>query len=235
MKIFICLCFSILTLNIGTAQNKKTPDVTEQRKLTNFNAIHVSLAADIYLTQADSFSFVAEGRSKLIKLLETEVVDGVLKIHLDKDSDIWDNVDKLSIRISAPSFEKIILSGAGKIKTENKLTGSSLSLTISGANNVQFQDVELEELNIQLSGVGNVNIGGRATKATIDISGTGHIDVMDLVIQDAHCDISGMGKLSCYVENDLDAQVSGLGSIRYKGEPKFLRKNVSGIGKVKKD
>ncbi len=225
----------LLFLNLGFAQNRKPSDLVDRRDVKDFTAIHASLAADIYLTQADSFSFVAEGRSKLIKLLETQVINGVLKIRLDRDCDIWDNMEKLTIHISAPSFENIDFSGAGKIQSENKLTSKTLSILMSGANNLHFRDVEIEQLSVELSGVGNIDISGKATQATIGLSGTGNIDVLDLVIQDAHCHISGLGKLSCNVQNDLEAAVSGMGSIRYRGEPKSLRKNVSGIGKVKRD
>ena len=98
-----------------------------------------------------------------------------------------------------------------------------------------FRDVEIENLSVELSGVGNIDISGKANQAAINLSGTGNIDVLDLVIQDAHCNISGLGKLTCYVQNDLEAAVSGMGSIHYRGEPKSLRKSVSGIGKVKRD
>ncbi len=225
----------LIFLNLGFAQNRKPTDLVDRRAVKDFTAIHASLAADIFLTQADSFSFVAEGRSKLIKLLETEVVNGVLKIRLDRDCDIWDNMEKLTIHISAPSFENIRLSGAGKIQTENTLKGKNLSILMSGANNLHFRDIEMEQLTLELSGVGNIDISGKATQASIDLSGTGNIDVLDLVIQNAHCNISGLGKLSCNVQNDLEAAVSGMGSIRYRGEPKFLRKSVSGIGKVRRD
>ena len=199
--LYYIIALILLFFNLGFSQESKNYDITERRDLKNFTTISSNLNADIYLTQADSFSFEVSGRSKLIKLLETEVTsEGVLKIRLDRSSDVWDNVDKVSIYISAPSFEKLKLSGAGKVRAKTALKSSKMGIYISGANTLEFKDVHLDELNLELSGVGNIEISGEATKANIELSGTGNIDVMDLVIQDAHCDISGLGRLSCDVK-----------------------------------
>ncbi len=233
--LFYIIGLILLFLNLGFAQNRKNGDVLETKPVKDFTGVYSSLAADIYLTQADSFSFEIEARNKVIRLLETEVVNGILRIKLDRDSDIWDNFDKATIRISAPSFEKLNFSGAGKIRAINKLKGRNLDIVVSGANTLEIDDTEYDSLSLELSGVGNIDMMGKVQNARILLSGTGNIDLMDLVIQNAQCDISGLGNLSCNVENVLDAEVSGMGRIKYKGEPKSIKKSISGLGKVRRD
>jgi Putative auto-transporter adhesin, head GIN domain len=233
--LFYIIGLVLLFLNLGFAQNRKNGDVSETKPVKDFIGIHSSLNADIYLTQADSFSFKIEARNKVIRLLETEVVNGILKIKLDRDSDIWDNFDKATIHISAPSFEQMDFSGAGKIKATNRLKGHNLDIVVSGTNSLEINDTEYDSLSLELSGVGNIEMMGKVHNAYILLSGTGNIDVMDLVIQNAQCDISGLGNLSCNVENVLNAEVSGMGRIKYKGEPKAIKKTISGLGKVRRD
>lgn len=222
----------LIFLNLGFAQGKNNHDVVKNLPFKDFKNINCGLNADVYLTQADSFSFQIEAKSKIIKLLEAEVVDGVLNIKLDRSSDVWDNFDKAIIHISAPIFEKLSFSGTGKIRSENRLTGQNISIRVSGASALLFKDTEFENMVLELSGVGNIDISGKTQTAKVELSGTGNIDVLDLVVQNASCNISGVGTLTCNVENDLDATVSGMGKIRYKSEPKSLKKSVSGLGKV---
>jgi Putative auto-transporter adhesin, head GIN domain len=233
--LFYIIGLVLLFLNLGFAQNRKNGDILETRPVKDFTGIHSSLNADIYLTQADSFSFEIEARNKVVKLLEIEVVNGVLKIKLDRDRDIWDNFDKATIHISAPSFGKLNFSGAGKIKATNKLKGHNLDIVVSGANTLEIDDTEYDSLSLELSGVGNIEMMGKVENAHILLSGTGNIDVADLLIQNAQCDISGLGNLSCNVENVLNAEVSGMGRIKYKGEPKSIKKSISGLGKVRRN
>lgn len=224
----------LLFLNLGLAQSRGNKyDIVQNLPLKDFKGINSHIAADIYLTQADTFSFQIEAKSKVIKLLETEIVGGILKIQLDKSSDIWDSWDKAIIHISAPSFERLEFSGAGKVYAEKALTGKTLSVRVSGASSLNFKSIDIDSLSLELSGVGNINMTGKAQSAYIELSGTGNIDVMDLKIQNATCQLSGLGALSCDVENHLNAYVSGMGKIRYKTEPKSLNKSISGIGKVR--
>jgi hypothetical protein len=45
--------------------------------------------------------------------------------------------------------------------------------------------------------------------------------------------ISGSGKCKINVGDSLEANISGSGSVYYKGDPDKIRSNVSGSGKVK--
>jgi hypothetical protein len=59
------------------------------------------------------------------------------------------------------------------------------------------------------------------------------LDAYDLQAYDVHCELNGVGRLDCFVNNNLDAEVSGLGSVYFAGEPKSVRKSVNGLGKIK--
>jgi hypothetical protein len=228
IKVFTFALFFTICLS---AQEKRASDSLETRDLKGFTSISASLAANIYLRQSDSFSFKAVGRSRLLDRLETTVKDSILRIRLHKDNDFFNDIERVSIYISALSFERFDFSGFGKIVSENTLKGSKLRVFQSGAHSVDL-DLDYDELSVDMSGVGNMALRGKTQKADLEMSGTGNIDAYDLTVQNAECGVSGLGSISCFVENDLFAKVSGLGSVKYKGEPKHFKKSVSGLGKV---
>ncbi len=46
--------------------------------------------------------------------------------------------------------------------------------------------------------------------------------------------ISGSGNVEINVKDELDATISGSGSVSYKGSPSKVNSNASGSGKVRK-
>ena len=105
-------------------------------------------------------------------------------------------------------------------------------IEVSGAGSIEIQNVDYQHIGMDMSGVGNVSIVGKVVSATMEISGTGNIGAFDLHADSVRCETSGVGNINCYANEELNAQVSGIGGVRYKGTPKSLRKSVSGIGKV---
>lgn len=230
MKKIMSLTLLLLSVFLS-AQEKRRSDSSEIRELTNFTGISTGLAANVYLRQGDTYSFKVVGRTRLLERLETTIKDSVLRIRLRRDNDFFNDFERISIYIIAPSFERLDFSGAGKIVSENTLTGTKLRVFQSGAHGVDL-DLNYEQISVEMSGVGSIYLRGKTQKADLEMSGTGSIDAYDLTIQDAECGVSGLGSISCFVENNLYAKVSGLGSVKYKGEPKYFKKSVSGLGKV---
>jgi hypothetical protein len=228
IMVFTLILFFSISL---AAQEKRRSDSTEMRKLSGFNGVSTGLAANIYLLQGDSFSFKVIGRTRLLERLETNIKDSTLHIRLRRDNDFFNDLERVSIYITAPSFVFLDFSGAGKIVSENKLTGSKLKVYQSGAHGMDL-DLDYGQISVDMSGVGSIYLRGKTQKADLEMSGTGSIDAYDLTTQDAECAVSGLGSIHCFVENDLYATVSGLGSVKYKGEPKHFKKSVSGLGKV---
>jgi len=66
------------------------------------------------------------------------------------------------------------------------------------------------------------------------ISGAGHLDAIDLKTKKSNVKIEGVGAGSVYATDFLNATISGVGKILYKGNPQ-VSKNIEGIGFVSKD
>ncbi len=234
-KTGLLLIFLLVATNFF-AQNRekrRNNDISEQLDLREFTAIQAELGADIYIRQADTFSVVVEGTEQAMERLKTRVKDGKLLITKQYNWQFWNEFERVRIYITAPTLDELVFSGVGNVSLQGKWTGQKLHILLEGAHNVTAKDVDIEELKVKLDGVGNLEIGGKAQTARLFLNGTGNIDAYDLIIQNARCAVNGIGRLECHVSDELIADVSGMGSVLYRGEPKNVRSSVSGMGKVK--
>jgi hypothetical protein len=108
---------------------------------------------------------------------------------------------------------------------DSKVSGSGkVSLGLTSANNVE----------VGVSGSGKIMANGTAKQIKANISGSGEVLAADLQVDACNIRISGSGDVEVNVKNDLDATISGSGSVSYKGNPSHVNSHASGSGKVKK-
>jgi Putative auto-transporter adhesin, head GIN domain len=67
------------------------------------------------------------------------------------------------------------------------------------------------------------------------ISGSGKVYASNLEADKCDVRISGSGDVEINVKSDLDANISGSGSVTYKGNPSHVNSHSSGSGKVRKN
>ena len=124
------------------------------------------------------------------------------------------------------------VSGSGNIdfkgtckELESKVSGSGkATLAITGANTV----------SIGISGSGKVIASGSAKVIKTSISGSGEVLAADLQVDRCDIRISGSGDVQVNVKSELDATISGSGSVSYRGNPTHVNSHASGSGKVRK-
>jgi hypothetical protein len=75
---------------------------------------------------------------------------------------------------------------------------------------------------------------GQTRDVDLDLTGAGHAHCYDLLAENTKVDISGAGSADVYASVKLDAQVSGAGSVNYKGNAANVNQHVSGAGSITK-
>ncbi|MCG8319058.1 MAG: DUF2807 domain-containing protein [Cytophagales bacterium] len=140
----------------------------------------------------------------------------------------------IKIAITYKALKAISSSGASVIKTNGTVTTEDLKIAMSGAGLIEM-DVETQMLDLNLSGAGMVRLSGETDEQFLELSGAGSLDAYELKSDACSVNLSGVGAAKVYVKEKLDARVSGIGGIKYRGNPKSVNKNVSGLGKVKRD
>lgn len=208
------------------------PVVSETRSVKDFKGIELGASGDVYFKQAPEFKVVVETQKNIADILETVVEGGILKIYF-KNGIGNVSTDKLIIRVEAPAFDKIELSGSGNMTAENALTGSNLEVRLGGSGNISFKEVTCNKVMAKVTGSGNIDISGTTDSGDISITGSGNIVADRLKSKTVKAEITGSGGIDCYAETDLDVSILGSGDVRYVGSP-TVKMHVTGSGNVEK-
>jgi len=204
----------------------------QKREISSFDEIHMGIAGDLYITQSSTTSLELEGDNDDLEEIITEVSNGKLTIKYKNNKGWKLGRDRITIHLSTPEISVISLGGSGKIMSQGLIESNDLTLSVSGSGKITLE-VNADELDQKISGSGNMYLSGEADRANISISGSGQLDAVDMEVDHYTVRISGSGKCKINVGDSLEANISGSGSVYYKGDPDKIRSNVSGSGKVR--
>jgi hypothetical protein len=169
---------------------------------------------------------------KLHEYIETEVRGNTLHLGFKSSSRFksFNPSDWITFDLILINLNRLDISGAGDIDIE-QLKTDKLTINLSGAGSLEIKDLRADELVTQVSGAGSIIISGQVTGQEITHSGVGTFHPDDLRSDTAFIKISGAGSCTVWVLENLDVSVSGLGNVIYFGNPR-VSQSVSGLGKV---
>jgi hypothetical protein len=138
----------------------------------------------------------------------------------------------LEIEAVATGNMEADVSGSGDINLKGSCT--NYDSDISGSGKVVMNMAVRELADFGVSGSGEIRAQGSAKEVKTSISGSGKVLASNLVTDKCDIRISGSGDCEINVKSDLDATISGSGSVTYKGDPQHVNSHSSGSGKVRK-
>ena len=180
---------------------------TEKRDVPAFTAINTSGMLEVDVKCQQAVSLEVEADDNLLSLVQTEVIDGVLRIKTTRN---YRSQGGIIVRVTVPNLERLQASGAGKFR---------------------ISDLKNDEFEIHSSGVVDVSASGQTKSLEIDESGAGKIDTHNLRAAVVSVHVSGAANVDVYASDQLDVTVSGAANVTYSGDPK-INKHVSGAGSI---
>jgi hypothetical protein len=205
------------------------PVVERKISLDNIKGISLPGSAKIYLTQGNKQDVRIEGQENIIDNLNTIVTGEIWRI--DNKKPVW-RCETLKIYITLEKLRLIKISGSGDVFTTNHFTGlNDLEIRISGSGNLDL-DIEADDITTHVSGSGDITLRGIADNLDSGISGSGSIRASELKVGTADVRVSGSGGMDLWVTDRLNAHISGSGNIYYTGNPK-IDTSISGSGHVR--
>jgi hypothetical protein len=227
--IFPVLFIFLLLSCEGNTERGNGEIVTINNGVEEFNEIKVRGNFDILLVKADTPGISITTDENLHKFINIDQSRNSLKIKSEKNL-ISDH--GLKITVAYQDLSKIELGGASILRNKGVFTGKELSLDMAGAGAVKMQ-VEVKQVKMNISGAGSVEISGKAQQQAVNLNGAGGLDAKNLATEYTKISISGVGGAHVNVSNKLDASVSGVGGITYSGNPKEIKRDISGLGSIK--
>ena len=214
----------------GTGVNGNGNIRTEKRSPGNFNAVKSSASIDIEINSGDAWSVSVEDDDNILQYVVTEVHDGTL--HVDYKDGYSINNDHAKVYVTAPSFDKLSVSGSGDISTQGTLKNSrQIEMNVSGSGYIKAQ-VDAPVIDISVGGSGEISLTGHTKDFTCSIAGSGDVNCGGLESENATVKIAGSGNAHVFASVHLSATVSGSGDVYYRGNPPSPETHISGSGSV---
>jgi hypothetical protein len=185
--------------------------VEESRDVSGFDEVELRGAGNLTIEQTGSESLTVEAEEGVLPKLRTEVVNDRLVIGPEPGT---------VIRTTAPINYKLSVEALD-------------ALDVSGSGDVEAEGINTDRLAVTIGGARNLEIGGEADEQEIDISGSGVYRAENLESNEARIGVSGAGSAIVNASERLDANVSGIGSVEYLGDP-TVEQDASGAGRVSK-
>ena len=205
-RVLLFLVISGLTTVVAFGQKK------EIRNVQGFTGINASSVFDVTVTKGGAESLSIEADDDVMQYVRSEVKKGVLYLYLDNKK-AFRNIKTLKASIVMESLDKVTLSGACKLKTNDTFASNEFKADCSGASHI---DVNLNtgQLSIEASGACNILI-----KA--DVSG------------DSKIEVSGASKIQGELKTkNVKYSSSGVCSANLSGSATDIKINTSGTSKI---
>jgi hypothetical protein len=208
--------------------------ITVEREVSDFDRVSLSGVGTLYISVGEEETLKIEAEDNLLPYIETFVQGQTLTIGF-KDHGLraaFQPTEPIRYYLTVKNLAGLSLSGAGNIEVDEIAT-SELRIHTSGAGNIEIDKLTAKVLDMDVSGAGNCHIyKGQVADQTLRISGAGGYQAPDLHSQTARIDISGLGGARVWVEEDLDIEISGAGTVTYFGSPS-ISQDVSGAGSIR--
>jgi hypothetical protein len=124
------------------------------------------------------------------------------------------------------------VSGSGDLTMKGSC--QQLNSDVSGSGKVNITGDIRDLADFSVSGSGRISATGSAKAVHAGISGSGKVLAANLETEKCEVRITGSGDVEINVKNDLDATITGSGSVNYKGNPSHVNSHATGSGHVRK-
>ena len=200
--------------------------------VANISAVASSIPLDLELIQDDRESLTLEDDDGQLAEVEVAMDGGIVRIRSKNRSTNW----KKSVKgvLHTKRIESIHLAGTGTIRSDS-IRAESLRATISGSGKIRFRRLDAKDVKIVVSGAGTVDLGsGRVEELGVTVTGAGDVIAGKLRSDTGKVAISGAGTTTLWPEKTLAVRITGVGTVRYYGDPQITDRHVAGIGNVKR-
>lgn len=205
--------------------------INEKRAILSFTEIELRCDAEVemnYQPKTRVFSVIVEAQENLMPFIITRVEDG--KLIVDTEQCIK-SADKVKMTLPVTRIEGLLNSGSGKIFSSGMFGADDIEVVNEGSGHIEV-GIKGDECEIYNYGSGNIIINGFCEKLKALNSGSGDLELRELLSNEARVKNEGSGLLTFWAEDNADMELTGSGSIGYKGYPPKIKQDENGSGNI---
>ena len=177
----------------------------------------------VYITMKEVEGIGVSGSGDVIG--ETKIIANDLDLNVSGSGN-------LKIEAEASGDIEGDVSGSGDLILKGKC--KSFDSDVSGSGKVVLTLNIAEQADLGISGSGKIEASGTAASVRTSISGSGKVMAANLETNRCEIRISGSGDVEINVKSEIDATISGSGTVSYKGNPSKVNSHSSGSGSLRK-
>ena len=161
-----------------------------------------------------------EIQPNLMEYVTVEESNGVLIVRSTRNIRAWGTGDGVGpvLTVNSPNLIAVSLTGAGTFTAFDTITSETFSLTLAGAGRTTA-GFDVDNLIINMSGAGDMNLSGRADRTEITFSGAGTVSALNMQTREADITMAGAGMVRISVSDLLRVAAGGVGTVEYRGNP----------------
>lgn len=189
-------------------------DVSEDRDLEEFTRVEIDGLMDVNIKVGEKQSFtITANKEKFLETVKTRVRNGTLRVDMDSDEHFFSLFKKIDVRIdiTVPALEGVNMDGLGDIIIQN---------------------VDADEFEIVLDGLGSADIDGRCKSARMIIDGMGDLNAKNFKCERVRLTVDGMGDADVYASKYIYINLDGFGDVEVYGDPEDREVSKDGMGDI---
>jgi hypothetical protein len=180
----------------------------QHRETPQFRRVQVGGATQVIVTLADNTDAEIEFDDNLLDIVSLETRGDTLII---RTRESYNSKHSLKVRLSTPQLK---------------------SLVLSGASTAHVDGVSAQEFELELSGASSATVNGTARKLSTAASGASKVRCFELITESTTATLSGASSAEVYATASLSVNASGASSLRFRGSPKDVKRQVSGASSI---
>ena len=207
-------------------------EIVSQYRILDENFNGISLKSDFKLEIIDNNSdtIEIEAESNLMKLIITDVKEGILIVKTPRNRCIRPN-ERVKIHCNQTKLQSITLDGSGSIIC-GSLYSPSMKFKLNGSGDMSATKIDASLVNCIIDGSGNIDVDSvKGEMAKYIISGSGNISNESTRSQNVYMKIDGSGKISNEINTpSVEVVISGSGDINSAGNANDSKITIESSG-----
>jgi hypothetical protein len=185
----------------------------EERTVSGVRRVVFAGEGTLRITQGAAEQLLVTAEDNLLQHIRTSVQGGTLEIRTRSNVDLEPS-EPITYDVTVVTLESLQFSGVGGVEVTNLNTA---------------------ELEVVLSGVGNVDITGSVNVQNVTVKGFGNYNARDLSSREATISLDGnvQQTATVRVSTTLKVTISGNGTVFYIGDP-AVDSDITGSGRLEK-
>ncbi|WP_461303445.1 head GIN domain-containing protein [Aureisphaera sp.] len=218
--------------NFGQTNGNGNVQVEERRVEGDFTEVRGSAGLDVYLTEGDEEKIVVEADENLHDLIETEIVNGELRVGVASGQNIGRAKAK-KVHVTYTTLTSISASSGSDVIGNSVIKNETLELSSSSGADLEVE-IFAKEVVADVSSGADLKVSGRATNLIAEASSGSDLKAKDLEVKTCRAKASSGADIVVNVRDEINGRASSGGDIRYYGNPTAVSVKDGASGSVRK-